>query len=144
MNGEKGILRIPQDTGNALLVTKMPNRTNPDKNIGSTQNLYLTPMSPGTVFDIETENHSYKVEYLGHGAAWISGDPEVCPKPRLVNILGSCSGGLTLKMSCVEQGMGLEFQEPGLAEVFITSPIRRIYVRPVGRPGTAPTSTAAR
>jgi hypothetical protein len=107
-------------------------QTTPTERSNAPQSLYLTQLSPGTVLDIETHNHAYKVEYLGYGAAWISGHPDICPEPRLVNILGSSSGGATLTTNFLGQGMQLEFQEPGSSEVTITSPIEGIHVRQCG------------
>jgi hypothetical protein len=86
-------------------------------------------LSPGAVLDIKTQNHSYKIVYLGHGAAWISGHPQVCPQPRRVNILGSSCGGSTLKVDFIAEGTQLEFKEPGCAQATLTSPIEGIHVR---------------
>jgi hypothetical protein len=122
--------------------SKTPRMTNPSGENSSPQSLYLTQLSPGTVLDIETQNHTYNVKYLGHGAAWISGHPRLCPEPRRVNILGSGLGRSTLKINFLGQGMQLEFQEPGCADVAITSPIQSIHVRHWGDPLTAQTSTA--
>ena len=108
--------------------------TGPTERNNSPQSLYLTQLSPGTVLDIETHNHAYEMEYLGYGAAWISGHPETCPEPRLVNILGSSSGGSTLTTNFLAQGMRLEFQEPGCTEITITSPIEGIHVRQCRHP----------
>jgi hypothetical protein len=83
------------------------------------------------VLDIKTQYHSYKVVFLGHGAAWISGHPEICPEPRLVNILGSACGS-TLKKNLIGEGTQLAFQEPGRAEAALTSPIEAISVRQWG------------
>jgi hypothetical protein len=110
----------------------MAHRIDPTETNGSLPSLYLTQLGREAVLNIETQYHSYKVVYLGHGAAWISGHPEICPEPRLVNVLGSVCDGSTLTKNFIGEGTQLAFQEPGRTGAVVTSPIEAILVRQWG------------
>src|SRR5580698_11288034 len=54
--------------------------------------IYLDELPVGAVLDVETDHHSYRVENRGKGRALISGHPEYCPEPVLVELHGSVVG----------------------------------------------------
>lgn len=79
----------------------------------------------GTVFEIETQNRFYKIEYQGLGKALISGHPVFCPEPTPVTIHGSTWGGSMIKSGYIGRGMHLEFRRPEF-EPITTSVILRV------------------
>lgn len=84
------------------------------------EGLYLSDLSPRERLTVRTANTRYRIDYLGFGAARISGNPRICPRPRLVNILGSTSDGAALRVGFIGVGMRLQFQRPGRAKVTTT------------------------
>ena len=74
--------------------------------------VYLRDLSPGSALAIETKNRVYEMVVLGDGSALISGHPEFCPEPTVVEIQGSTWGGSMLKAKFLGRGMHLEFQHP--------------------------------
>ena len=69
-------------------------------------------LPPGSVLSIQTRNRVYEIVILGEGTALISGHPEFCPEPTVVEIQGSTWGGSMLKMKFLGRGMHLEFEHP--------------------------------
>jgi hypothetical protein len=51
--------------------------------------VYLRDLPPGSVLSIQTKNRVYEMVVLADGAALISGHPEFCPEPTVVQIQGS-------------------------------------------------------
>ncbi len=74
--------------------------------------VHLRDLPPGTVLEVRTQNRSYRIVHRGCGEAWISGHPEFCPQPVLVQIHGSTWGGSMIKESYIGRGMRLEFRHP--------------------------------
>lgn len=74
--------------------------------------VHLGDVAPGTVFEVETQNRAYTIEYQGSGRALISGHPVFCPEPVLVTIHGSTWGGSMIKTGFIGRGMHLEFGHP--------------------------------
>jgi hypothetical protein len=72
----------------------------------------LTRAAPGAVFEIRTENRSYRLVHKGWGEGLISGHPRFCPRPVLVRIHGSTWGGSMIRENFIGRGMHLEFAEP--------------------------------
>ena len=90
------------------------------------EGLYLWEIAPGEALEVRTQNHLYRIRYLGFGAAEVAGHDKLCPEPMLVNILGSTWGGSALKTGFLGVGMRLELQRPGEPQVIRTSPIQAL------------------
>jgi hypothetical protein len=89
------------------------------------QGVFLEELAPGEIIEVETKHHSYLVENYGKGQILISGHPEYCPHPVLVDVYGSTWGGAMLKPGFIGRGMHLEFRHPSYG-VIHTSRIREI------------------
>ena len=72
----------------------------------------LRHLSPGTVLEVQTRNHVYRIVSEQGGEAWISGHPVFCPDPVLVDIHGSTWGGIMIRERYIGRGMHLEFGHP--------------------------------
>jgi len=89
--------------------------------------IHLDELPVGAVIDIQTDHHNYRVENRGDGRALISGHPEYCPEPVLVELHGSTVGcGAILKKRFIGRGMGMEFRHP-VRGVICTSRVREIH-----------------
>lgn len=89
--------------------------------------VFLEALAPDTVLQIRTQHHHYTAQFLGEGAAMISGHPQYCPQPVQVTIAGSTWGGSMLKLRFIGRGMHLEFHHPDYSRPIITSPIQDIW-----------------
>lgn len=87
--------------------------------------VHMDELPIGTVLNVQTANTLYQLENRGDGEVLISGHPEICPDPVLVNFHGSTWGSAMLKMGFVGREMSLEFRHPekGLVR---TSRVREI------------------
>jgi len=94
----------------------------------------LDELPIGTVLEIKTEHHSYRLENLGNGSAVISGHPKYCPEPLTVQIHGSFATNCALKWHFVGAGMKLAFLPPhhGLIGTSRIDGIRILRPRPQG------------
>ena len=72
----------------------------------------LRHLLPGTVLEVQTRNHVYRLVSAQEGEAWISGHPVLCPAPVLVDIHGSTWGGSMIRERYIGRGMHLEFGHP--------------------------------
>ena len=72
----------------------------------------LRHLSPGTVLEVQTRNHVYRIVSEQGEEAWISGNPVFCPDPVLVDIHGSTWGGSMIRKRYIGRGMHLEFGHP--------------------------------
>ena len=88
--------------------------------------VFLRDLDHGTELEVQTENRFYRIVYCGGGQGFISGHPEFCPDPVLVNIHGSTWGGSMIKSNFIGRGMHLEFQKPQQMTVITTSRILEI------------------
>jgi hypothetical protein len=77
------------------------------------------------VVEVETKHNTYRIENLGDGTVMISGHPDICPEPVLVNLHGSTWGTPMIKTGFIGRGMGLEFQHPTRG-IVRTSRIREV------------------
>ena len=93
----------------------------------------LDALPVGAVLEVETVSRTYRVENRGDGEVLISGHPQICPEPMLVNFYGSTWGTPLLKRHYVGRGMALEFQHPtrGLIRTSRIKDVREISQRPV-------------
>jgi len=89
------------------------------------QGLALDDLAVGAVVEVETGHTTYRVENRGEGKILISGHPEYCPEPVLVELHGSTGGHSILKFRFIGRGMHLEFRHPTLG-VIRTSRIKAI------------------
>ena len=88
--------------------------------------VHMDELPVGAVLNVQTANTLYQLENRGEGEVLISGHPEICPDPVLVNFHGSTWGSAMLKMGFVGREMSLEFRHPekGLVR---TSRVREIH-----------------
>ena len=81
---------------------------------------------PGrAVLEVETRHHVYHIENRGDGEVMISGHPEYCPEPVLVNLHGSTWGTPMIKLRFIGRGMKMEFGHPTFG-VILTSRVQEI------------------
>jgi len=88
----------------------------------------LDELPVGTILDVATANNLYRVENRGDGEVLISGHPEICPVPVLVNFHGSTWGTAMLKMRFIGREMSMEFHHPEKG-IVRTSRVREIRER---------------
>lgn len=88
----------------------------------------LDELPIGAVLDVQTANTLYTIENLGDGEVLISGHPEICPKPVVVNLHGSTWGTPMLKLRFIGRDMSMEFSHPEKG-VVRTSRVREIHER---------------
>lgn len=74
--------------------------------------VYLYDLPKDSALEIKTENRCYVLVVRGRNEALISGHPDFCPRPVLVNVHGSTWGGSMLKVAFIGRGMHLEFRHP--------------------------------
>ena len=75
--------------------------------------VHLFRLVPGTVLEVETENHVYTIVTRRWNDVDISGHPNFCPEPVGATIHGSTWGGSMLKQDFIGRGMHLEFRTSG-------------------------------
>jgi hypothetical protein len=78
------------------------------------------------VLEIRTVHRCYTAVLLGKREALLSGHPEYCPQPVLVEIAGSTWGGSMLKLDFVGRGMHMEFHHPEYETPIVTSRIQEV------------------
>jgi hypothetical protein len=88
--------------------------------------VYLKDLPDAAMLEVETSNRAYRLTVYSDGSAWISGHPDYCPEPVLVQINGCNWGGSMLKIAYLGRGMHLEFRHPEYEGSIITSPIQDI------------------
>lgn len=89
----------------------------------------LDQVPQGTMLEIQTGHHSYRLQNKGDGAAVISGHPTYCPRPVPVDVHGSIDNTGHLQWHFVGKGMKLAFMLPQHGAIQ-TSRITEIHVRP--------------
>jgi|HubBroStandDraft_5_1064220.scaffolds.fasta_scaffold499084_1 hypothetical protein len=115
--------------GNSDVFSPHPNSGNVSQVqsvIESADGVYLDELPAGAVIEVETGHHTYRLENRGDGRALISGHPEYCPEPVLVDLHGSTLGGAMLKLRFIGRGMRMEFRHP-VRGVITTSRVRDIH-----------------
>jgi hypothetical protein len=98
------------------------------------QGIALDDLAVGAVVEVETAHTTYRVENRGEGKILISGHPDYCPEPVLVELHGSTGGRAILKFRYIERGMHLEFRHPTLGVVRTSriKDIRQLTPPPLG------------
>ena len=86
----------------------------------------LDELPIGAVLDVETANTRYRLENRGNGEVLISGHPEICPEPVLVDFHGSTWGTPMLKVRFIGREMRMEFRHPERG-IVRTSPVQEIH-----------------
>ena len=89
------------------------------------EGVYLEELAPSEKIEIKTKHNTYLIENFGKRQILISGHPEYCPHPVLVDLFGSTWGGTMLKPGFIGRDMHLEFFHPRHGVVH-TSRIREI------------------
>jgi hypothetical protein len=89
----------------------------------------LDALAVGARLEVETAHHTYLLENHGNGEVTISGHPEYCPDPVLVECYGAAGGAPLIKMSFIGRGMHMVIRHPRLG-VIHTSSIREIHQLP--------------
>lgn len=85
----------------------------------------VNELPAGALLDVETQYHTYRVEYQGDGEMTISGHPRFCPAPVRVYLAGSTWGTPMIKVRFIGRGMKMEFVHPTLG-VIQTSKVRDV------------------
>ena len=91
--------------------------------------VYLRDLPEQSTLEVATRNRSYTLVVRGDGQALISGHPQFCPEPVLVQIHGSNWGGSMLKTAFLGRGMHLEYRHPDYRGPIVTSPIVDIRLK---------------
>jgi len=89
------------------------------------QGVDIDELAIGARLEVETGHNTYRLENRGEGKVVISGHPEYCPEPVLVDFQGSVGGSALLKMWHIEPGLKMAFRHPKLGLVR-TSRVRSI------------------
>jgi hypothetical protein len=105
----------------SLIEEIQPNFDQPEIEEG----VYLESPTSHEMIEIKTKHTTYLIENFGKGQVLISGHPEYCPHPVLVDVFGSTWGGTMLKPGFIGRDMHLEFFHPRYG-VVQTSRIREI------------------
>jgi len=85
----------------------------------------LDTLTVGTVLDVRTAYHLYRMEYRGDGEVLISGHPELCPEPVRAHVHGSTWGTPMIWRRYIGRGMHMEIGYSGC--VALTSRVREIH-----------------
>jgi hypothetical protein len=85
----------------------------------------LDELPVGAVLEADTQHRTYRLENRGDGKVLISGHPEYCPEPVLVEYYGATDGTQLLKFWLVEPGLRMEFRHPAFG-LLKTSKVRAI------------------
>ncbi|MGH9673315.1 MAG: hypothetical protein ACRD44_09045 [Bryobacteraceae bacterium] len=88
----------------------------------------LDHLPVGIVLEFETRNRFYTLENCGSGRGLITGHPEYCPEPVMVDLHGSTWGRSMIKLHFLGRGMHLEFRhaEHGVIRTSQISEIRQL------------------
>jgi hypothetical protein len=89
--------------------------------------IYLHDLERGSVIDVETRSHHYRIEYLGGDEIRISGHPSLCPAPVPAHLRGSLGPSGTLEAGYVGRGMRLAFRRENDEFGVVTSPIADVW-----------------
>jgi hypothetical protein len=94
----------------------------------SMEGIYLHDLARGSVIDVETKSHNYRIEYLGGDEIRISGHPSLCPTPVSAQLRGSVGAAGTLQAGYVGRGMRLAFRRENDDIGVVTSAITDVWV----------------
>lgn len=85
----------------------------------------IDELAIGACLEVVTGHTTYELENRGDGKVRISGHPEYCPEPVVVDFQGSVGGPSLLKMWHIEPGSKMAFVHPKFGMVR-TSRVRSI------------------
>ena len=92
---------------------------------GEIDSVDIEELPIGAKLEVETGHTTYVLENRGQGQVLISGHPQFCPEPVLVEFQGAVGGAALLKLWHIEPGLKMAFQHPSLGTVR-TSRVRAI------------------
>jgi len=90
-----------------------------------TDSVDIDDLPIGAKLEVDTGHTTYRLENRGQGQVLISGHPEFCPEPVLVEFQGAVGGPALLRLWHIEPGLKMAFQHPVLGTVR-TSRVRAI------------------
>ncbi len=101
----------------------------PAERLGGGEGLYLNDLACGTVVEIETKHHHYRLVKRADTHVCISGHPKFCPQPVEVEVEGSFGSRRRLNPhpGFIGLGMYLVFKHPLFHDRITTSRIREIH-----------------
>jgi hypothetical protein len=85
----------------------------------------LDELQVGAVIEVVTGHNTYRFENRGDGKVLMTGHPEYCPQPLLVDLLGSIGPSQAMRMWFLEPGMKMMFRHPRFG-VVCTSRIQEV------------------
>jgi hypothetical protein len=85
----------------------------------------LDEMPVGAVLEADTQHRTYRLENKGDGKVLISGHPQYCPEPVVVEYYGATDGSQLLKFWLIEPGLRMEFRHPAFG-LLKTSRVRGV------------------
>src|ERR1700680_3928190 len=86
-------------------------------------------LTRGSVIEVETKGHHYRMEYLGEDTIQISGHPRFCPTPVLAKFHGSINHEGVFKAGFIGKGTHLVFRPLDESLPIATSEITEIRVK---------------
>jgi len=93
----------------------------------SIEGIFLHDLARGSVIDVETKSHHYRIEYLGGDEIRISGHPSLCPTPVPAQLRGSVGPAGTLQAGYVGRGLRLAFRRRD-DDLVVTSAINDVWL----------------
>lgn len=101
----------------------------PPERQGSGDGFYLHDLACGTVVEIGTKHHRYRLVKRADASVRISGHPTFCPEPVEVEVEGSFGSRRRLNPhpGFIGLGMYLAFKHPRFRNLITTSRIREIH-----------------
>jgi len=93
----------------------------------SVSGIYLENLERGSIIDVETKGHLYRIEYLGGDEIRISGHPNLCPTPVPAHLRGSLGPTGAIEPGYVGLGMRLAFRRENDEFGVVTSSITDVW-----------------
>ena len=90
----------------------MPDNSGTFASMPDSHGIAASDLPVGAVVEVITKNRKYVLENRGLGRFLISGHPDYCPQPVLVELFGSAMPGGAVRLNYIGRGMCLEFRHP--------------------------------
>jgi hypothetical protein len=105
------------------------NKVVPAKQTQADEGLFLRDLASGTVVEIETRHHHYKLVMDADAHVHLSGHPKYCPEPVEVEVEGSFRSRRRVnpQPGFIGRGMHMVFKHPLFRDRITTSRIREIH-----------------